>query len=55
MKLAIAALIVACPASALAQKLDVKIVDRQDNETEYARCGRKFQFPVQLQCQLQCQ
>jgi hypothetical protein len=35
MKLAIAALIVACPVSALAQKLDVKIVDRQDNETEY--------------------
>jgi predicted porin len=35
MKLAIAVLIVACPASAFAQKLDVTIVDRQDNETEY--------------------
>jgi hypothetical protein len=35
MRLAIAALILAFPASALAQKLDVKIVDRQDNETEY--------------------
>jgi hypothetical protein len=35
MKIAIAALILACPASALAQKLDVKIIDRQDNETEY--------------------
>jgi hypothetical protein len=31
----VAALILACPASALAQKLDVKIIDRQDNETEY--------------------
>ena len=35
MRLAIAALIVACPASALAQRLDVQIVDRQDNEMEY--------------------
>ena len=35
MKLALAALILACSASAVAQKLDVKIVDRQDNETEY--------------------
>jgi hypothetical protein len=35
MKLIIAALILACPASALGQKLEVKIVDRQDNETEY--------------------
>jgi hypothetical protein len=35
MKLAGAALIVPCSASAFAQKLDVKIVDRQDNETEY--------------------
>jgi hypothetical protein len=35
MKIAIAALVLACPASALAQKLDVKIIDRQDNETEY--------------------
>jgi len=35
MKLATAALILACSASSLAQKLDVKIVDRQDNETEY--------------------
>ena len=35
MKTAIAALILAFPISALAQKLDVKIVDRQDNETEY--------------------
>jgi hypothetical protein len=34
MKLAIVALILAS-ASALAQKLEVKIVDRQDNETEY--------------------
>lgn len=36
MKIAIAALIVTCTASALAQKLDVKIIDRQDNETEYS-------------------
>ena len=31
----VTALILACPATALAQKLDVKIIDRQDNETEY--------------------
>jgi hypothetical protein len=35
MKLAIAALILACAAPALAQKFDVKIVDRRDNETDY--------------------
>lgn len=35
MKVAISTLILACTASALAQKLEVKIVDRQDNETEY--------------------
>jgi hypothetical protein len=35
MKTVIAALILACPAAAFAQKLDVKIIDRQDNETEY--------------------
>ena len=35
MKILIAALTIACTASALAQKLDVKIIDRQDNETEY--------------------
>jgi len=35
MKLAIAVLIVACPASAFAQKFNVTIVDRQDNETDY--------------------
>lgn len=28
-------MVLACPASVLAQKLDVKIFDRQDNETEY--------------------
>lgn len=36
MKITIAALIVTCTASAFAQKLDVKIIDRQDNETEYS-------------------
>jgi hypothetical protein len=36
MKLAIAALILVCPVSALAQKLPVKVVDSQDNETDYA-------------------
>lgn len=35
MKLAIVGLILACAGSASAQKLDVKIIDRQDNETEY--------------------
>jgi hypothetical protein len=35
MKLAIIALILGCPASALAQNLDVKIIDRQDNDTDY--------------------
>jgi hypothetical protein len=37
MKLAIVGLILACAASASAQKqnLDVKIVDRQNNETDY--------------------
>ena len=35
MKLVIAALILACPASALAQKLAVRIVDRKDNVTDY--------------------
>jgi hypothetical protein len=35
MKLAIAGLILVCAASASAQKLDVKIVDRQDKEDEY--------------------
>jgi hypothetical protein len=35
MKFAIAALVLVCAASASAQKLDVKIVNRQDNETEY--------------------
>ncbi|HWW13085.1 MAG TPA: hypothetical protein VN310_00370 [Candidatus Dormibacteraeota bacterium] len=35
MKLAIAGLILACAASASAQKLTVKIINRQDNETEY--------------------
>lgn len=35
MKSALAALILVCAASASAQKLQVKIVDRQDNETEY--------------------
>lgn len=34
-QLAILGLTLACAASASAQKLDVKIVDRQDNETEY--------------------
>jgi len=35
MKPALLALILSCPISAFAQKLDVKIVERQDNETEY--------------------
>jgi hypothetical protein len=35
MKLEIAALILVCSASSLAQHLDVKIVDRRDNETDY--------------------
>jgi hypothetical protein len=35
MKLTVAALILFSPASALAQKYDVTIVHRQDNETEY--------------------
>jgi hypothetical protein len=35
MKFAIATLIVVCSTPAVAQKFDVKIVDRQDNETEY--------------------
>jgi hypothetical protein len=36
-KLTIAALILLCPGSAvLAQKLDVKIVNRQDNDTDYS-------------------
>ena len=35
LKLAIATLIRACSAPAIAQKLDVTIIDRQDNETEY--------------------
>lgn len=36
MKIAITALILAwCPISALAQRLDVTIIDRQDSETEY--------------------
>jgi len=36
MKIAIAALTLLCSAFAFAQKFDVKIVDRQDNETEYS-------------------
>jgi hypothetical protein len=37
MKLTIAALILLCPGSSvLAQKLDVKIVNRQDNDTDYS-------------------
>jgi hypothetical protein len=35
MKVAIAVLIVLCPAFASAQKFDIKIIDRQDRETEY--------------------
>ena len=35
MKFAISALILFCSASSLAQKLDVKVIDRQDNETDY--------------------
>jgi hypothetical protein len=35
MKLTIVGLILSCATSASAQKLDVKILDRQDNETEY--------------------
>src|SRR6266478_9702098 len=35
MKLAIIALILACPAPALAQNLTVKIIDRQDHDTDY--------------------
>lgn len=35
MKLAIAALILVCAAPASAQKLSVRIVDRQDNDTDY--------------------
>lgn len=36
MKLAIAALILMCSACASAQKFDVKIIDCQDNETDYS-------------------
>ncbi len=36
MKLVIAALLVVCSASAMAQKLSVTIVNRQDNETDYS-------------------
>lgn len=35
MKLVLAALILVCSASSMAQKLEVKILDRQDNETDY--------------------
>lgn len=35
MKLTIAALVLVCAASASAQKLSVKIIDRQDNDTDY--------------------
>ena len=35
MRLTAIALILACPVPALAQRLDVKVVDRRDNETEY--------------------
>jgi hypothetical protein len=35
MKLAVAGLVLICAASASAQKLDVKIVDRQDSATGY--------------------
>jgi hypothetical protein len=35
MKLAIAALLLVCAASASAQKLTVKVIDRQDKEDEY--------------------
>src|ERR1035437_2246998 len=34
--IAVAGIILLCAASALAQKLDVKIIDRQDKEDEYA-------------------
>jgi hypothetical protein len=34
-RLPIVGLTLACAASASAQKLDVKIIDRQDNQTEY--------------------
>lgn len=34
--IAVAGLILVCAGSASAQKLDVKIVDRQDKEDEYA-------------------
>lgn len=63
MKTVITALILACSASAFAQKLDVKIVDRQDNETEYtyvvpAHFAIKFKRKCELlrqrqQCELQ--
>ena len=35
MKLAIAAFVLVCPLSALAQKLNVKIVDRQEHDSSY--------------------
>jgi hypothetical protein len=35
MKLALVGLVLACAISSSAQKLEVKIVDRQDNETDY--------------------
>ncbi len=35
MKMAIAAMLSACTATALSQTLDVKVIDRQDNETDY--------------------
>ncbi len=36
MRLVIAALLIACSASAFSQKLEVKILDRQDSETDYS-------------------
>lgn len=36
MKFAAAVLMLVCTASSLAQKLEVKVIDRQDNETDYS-------------------
>jgi hypothetical protein len=44
MKLAIAAAILLCATSASAQELTVKIVDRQDNETDYTYVVPRTRF-----------
>ncbi|HKM46919.1 MAG TPA: hypothetical protein VJX69_05000 [Terriglobales bacterium] len=53
MKLVIAGLILACAASASAQKLTVKILNRQDNETDYTYIVPGHFIRIQLKCGLQ--